>query len=127
MPTTRNNVPFSFRSFQGKQPTPEEVRSELEKVARYLQSLLASLQFSEIGGTIADTQIPSVITSLASITTDYQAADAAMATQIAELLALINDPVTGILVRLANLTTVQSAVNAQLTDLATRVHDLENP
>jgi len=97
MPIPRNSRPFAFRSFQGKDPTAEEVRRELELAVGFLQDAASSIQFSDIKGSINVKQAAGLTALILTTETTLVTANMALAARTSTLEASLVDRSTGLL------------------------------
>lgn len=121
MSLPRNSAPFAFRSFGRDVPTIEQLRQDLEKSFDYTQKRVDSLSFSAVRGTMEEAQAPFVTAGFDRISQTLVEGDAANASRIDSLDALITDPRTGLAQAHARISLAQRVQVTQNSALASQL------
>lgn len=121
MALRRNSSPFSFQSFQGQQPTADQVRVELENAYNYLQQSISGLQFSDIGGQLISDQALFVSDLIESKIIGINDTVTALSESLQSLEAVVVDPTTGLEAAHSRITVQQAVISSLKNSLATQI------
>lgn len=96
MSTRKNSAPFAFRTFSGRQPTTEELRSDVERMYLYLQVALDGLLLTDLKGSLSSSQAPDLVASITALSAKIDALNTTLTASITTLSKQVNDVSTGL-------------------------------